>query len=187
MAKIKLSKLQSAYQEFFRAKMEEFGVKSPVELKGDDKRKEFWNSIKKEWPKAKKQIKEGVLRQTIRYIIEEQLGIPKRDGSGMGLSLNKNRGGCYDEEEIEENDEIKGGKGDKINPDDVDQKELQVGIEVELEHTNDRKVATEISLDHLKEDPQYYSKLLKSGLVDEPEAIEKAKELGLTEAKLKDK
>lgn len=71
MAKVKLSKLQKAYREFFKAMMDEFGVKSPVELK--DKRSEFFNRIKKEWPTAKKKIKEGVLRQEIRDIIVETL------------------------------------------------------------------------------------------------------------------
>jgi len=50
----------------------------------------------------------------------------------------------------------------------IDKKELSVGIEVELEHTDDRSESMEIAVDHLKEDPQYYSKLLKAGLVDEP-------------------
>lgn len=39
------------------------------------------------------------------------------------------------------------------------QKELDKGIKVELEHTNDRKVAKEIALDHLAEKPDYYEKL----------------------------
>jgi hypothetical protein len=38
-----------------------------------DKRSEFFNRIKKEWPVAKKKIKEGVLRQEIRAMITEIL------------------------------------------------------------------------------------------------------------------
>lgn len=71
MAKAKLSVLQTAYREFFKAMMDEYGVKSPVELK--DKRSEFFNRIKKEWPTAKKKIKEGVIRQEIRDMIVEVL------------------------------------------------------------------------------------------------------------------
>ena len=33
------------------------------------------------------------------------------------------------------------------------------GTEVELEHTDDRKIARQIALDHLREDPRYYAKL----------------------------
>ena len=39
------------------------------------------------------------------------------------------------------------------------QAELEVGIEVEMEHTDDRNKAEEIALDHLYEDPCYYSHL----------------------------
>jgi hypothetical protein len=37
--------------------------------------------------------------------------------------------------------------------------QLRKGIAVEQEHTSDEKVATEIALDHIKEDPGYYDKL----------------------------
>jgi hypothetical protein len=40
-----------------------------------------------------------------------------------------------------------------------DEKELKMGIDVELEHTDDRDVATTIAKQHLAEDPAYYSKL----------------------------
>lgn len=39
------------------------------------------------------------------------------------------------------------------------QRELEMGIEVELEHSTDRSAATEIALDHLKELPDYYTQL----------------------------
>ena len=41
-----------------------------------------------------------------------------------------------------------------------DSKQLQAGIEIELEHTSDRNLAKQIAQDHLKEDPKYYTKLL---------------------------
>lgn len=37
--------------------------------------------------------------------------------------------------------------------------EIAEGIRVEMEHTNDPRVAREIAADHLTEDPRYYSKL----------------------------
>jgi len=39
---------------------------------------------------------------------------------------------------------------------DGDEKWIEVGTEVEMEHTNDRKRARKIALDHLAEDPDYY-------------------------------
>ena len=43
-----LSDKQEKYQAFFRSKLEEFGVSSPMKLTVE-KRKEFFSSIKKEW------------------------------------------------------------------------------------------------------------------------------------------
>ena len=42
-----------------------------------------------------------------------------------------------------------------------DPKQLAMGIKVEMEHTDDKKVAKTIALQHLAEDPIYYSKLKK--------------------------
>lgn len=39
--------------------------------------------------------------------------------------------------------------------------ELSMGIDVEKEHTSDESVAKEIALDHLKELPDYYTRLKK--------------------------
>jgi hypothetical protein len=46
----------------------------------------------------------------------------------------------------------------------VDAEELAKGIQTEMEHTEDREKAKQIALDHLAEDPQYYSKLKKAKL-----------------------
>lgn len=40
-------------------------------------------------------------------------------------------------------------------------KQLEMGIEVEMEHTDDKQKAKEIAMDHLWEDPTYYTKLKK--------------------------
>jgi len=74
-------------------------------------------------------------------------------------------------------DKIKGGKGDKTDPVDVDENQLKVGIAVEIEHTDNPVTAEEIAIDHLTEDPEYYTKLILSGIVDEEEAIQLAKDL----------
>lgn len=59
---------------------------------------------------------------------------------------------------------LHGGLADNSNPSDFDNKELSAGIKVELEHTNDKQLAKEIAMDHLKEDPRYYTKLKKAKL-----------------------
>lgn len=41
------------------------------------------------------------------------------------------------------------------------EKQVEMGIKVELEHTDDPKLAREIALDHIAEMPDYYNKLKK--------------------------
>ena len=57
-------------------------------------------------------------------------------------------------------------------------KQLELGVAVESEHADNKEVAKEIALDHLWEDPEYYTKLVKAGLVDEPPALSLYKEMG---------
>lgn len=61
-----------------------------------------------------------------------------------------------------------GGKADGRKPEDFDAKALAEGTNHELEHTRDRKVAREIAMDHLAEDPRYYEKLSKIEKGDDP-------------------
>jgi len=66
-------------------------------------------------------------------------------------------------------DSIPGGLAKGMNLNDIAEKhgvsvdvlvaEFKKGIQTEMEHTTDREMAKEITLDHLFEDPQYYTKL----------------------------
>lgn len=58
-------------------------------------------------------------------------------------------------------DQIPGGIADKKKPSDYPKRELQMGVDVEMEHTKDPKKALEIAMDHLEEDLEYYTKLNK--------------------------
>ena len=48
-----------------------------------------------------------------------------------------------------------------ISEKDVDPEQLKMGIKVEMEHTDDPKIAKIIALHHLAELPDYYTKLKK--------------------------
>jgi hypothetical protein len=61
--------------------------------------------------------------------------------------------------EAKKKQKLKGGKGDKLTPDQVNPYEFKKGWKHELEHTDDIEKAKEIALDHLAEDPMYYSRL----------------------------
>jgi len=54
---------------------------------------------------------------------------------------------------------IEGGLADKKNPTKYDRKQLEMGIEIEMEHANDPDKAKEIAMDHLEEMPDYYTHL----------------------------
>lgn len=66
---------------------------------------------------------------------------------------------------------IKGGKSDKLTPEDISkkfgvslnsiEKQIEKGINVEKEHTNSEKLAREIAMDHISEIPDYYDRLDK--------------------------
>ena len=51
------------------------------------------------------------------------------------------------------------GKHNHIPDNEFDLNELQMGIEVEFEHTDDINIAKAIAKDHLAECPNYYTRL----------------------------
>lgn len=54
----------------------------------------------------------------------------------------------------------------KVDVQDI-MKQLLIGVKIELEHTDDENVAYEIALDHLGENPNYYTKLSNIGLEED--------------------
>jgi len=70
---------------------------------------------------------------------------------------------------VDEADQVEGGLADKLSINDIAtkhnvsmehlQKQIEMGIAVEQEHTDDTILAREIAMDHLTEDPNYYTKL----------------------------
>lgn len=59
----------------------------------------------------------------------------------------------------------KAPKKPKMAKSEYDPKELELGIQVEMEHTKDKKKAQEIAEEHLAETPDYYSKMKECGLI----------------------
>lgn len=54
---------------------------------------------------------------------------------------------------------------------DVDPKEFLVGLAVEKEHSKNLAIQKVIAIQHLSENPKYYSEGMKKGIFDEVEAI----------------
>jgi hypothetical protein len=56
-------------------------------------------------------------------------------------------------------DKLYGGLADELPDEMFDPEQLAIGIEVEMEHTNDKDLAKEIAKDHIREHPNYYTLL----------------------------
>lgn len=105
------------------------------------------------------------LRKLVREVIRES--IIDKDGlerAGVALPQTKEK----KSKEIGE-DKVAGGLAKGLTLNDIAEKhgisvdilvaEFKKGIGVEMEHTTDKEIAKEIALDHLFEDPKYYTKL----------------------------
>ena len=69
---------------------------------------------------------------------------------------------------------IKGGRADAKQITDFDLEQLIMGIKVEKEHATDKYTALEITLDHLAEYPDYYTRLHEMEETADQEAAEEA-------------
>jgi hypothetical protein len=77
---------------------------------------------------------------------------------------------------------VPGGIADHKKPSDFNKKQLDRGVEVEMEHTDDRDLSRDITMDHLEEFPTYYTELDKM-----EDKLEKKKGLPSIENKLEKK
>lgn len=73
---------------------------------------------------------------------------------GQAVAVSKNKNKMADHHDV-----LHGGKGDELDPTDVDPKQLEMGKKIEMEHTTSPDLAEEISLDHLYEFKDYYTRL----------------------------
>ncbi len=80
-----------------------------------------------------------------------------------------------------------GGNADNKTPEDFDPDDIAIGTAVEREHTSNPDIATEISIDHLSQDNEYYDKLISSGIADEEDAIKLFNDLKGHSARMKAK
>jgi hypothetical protein len=64
-------------------------------------------------------------------------------------------------------------------------KELEMGIKIEMEHTDDKDKAKEIAMDHLWENPSYYTKLKKSEIEEVKKEINEKCWKGYTQKGMK--
>lgn len=70
---------------------------------------------------------------------------------------------------------IKGGRADAKQITDFDLEQLIMGIKVEKEHATDKYTALEITIDHLAEYPDYYTRLHEMEETADQEAAEEGR------------
>ena len=87
------------------------------------------------------------------------------DSYGDGMDMGFKKGALLSE------DEVTATKYSELSPSEYDVREVEIGKEVEKEHTDNPEEALKIALDHLEERGDYYSQAVECGLVDEPEAL----------------
>ena len=80
-----------------------------------------------------------------------------KDPEALANWIWQEKKGMTDTKSTEDN--IPGGLSEGSDVSSFDQEQLSEGVKVEMEHTNDEKIAREIASDHLSEDPDYYKKL----------------------------
>ena len=87
----------------------------------------------------------------------------------------------------EESEVFKGQRQVGVTAKDVDPKEFLVGLAVEVEHSSDIAVQRAITLQHLADNPKYYSEGMKKGIFDEPSAINIYKKYFINKEEIKNK
>lgn len=123
------------------------------------------------------------------YTVKGKCIFKKEGGAKVGCTkgdVNKYLASLYaNVDEVNESNKLKGGKSDKLTPEDIAKKfkisiskvqaQIRKGIKVESEHTNDREKAREIATDHVSEFADYYDRLEK--MEDKASSYWKAKNI----------
>ena len=113
---------------------------------------------------------------THKKVGDKQCVYKKDSGAKVGCTkgdVNKYLAALYanTDESVTETNTLKGGKADKLSLKQIADKfdvsietiksQVQKGIKVEMEHTDNKEKATEIATDHVSEFPDYYDRLMK--------------------------
>ena len=84
-------------------------------------------------------------------------GWKEMDGMGMGHAPESDEINQIAQDKEEAGEMIAGGKGEGKSVNEFDPEQILMGMRVEMEHSDDPMVALEICIDHLTENPEYYT------------------------------
>ena len=88
---------------------------------------------------------------------KETRGTDNAGGDGMSLEPQGDEVEQIAQDKAEVGELIPGGKGEGKSPLEFSPDQIKKGMKVEMEHTDDPMLSLEIALDHLTEDPEYYT------------------------------
>jgi len=110
----------------------------------------------KNWGNSKKEQLQAMIEDELTTVLQEKDYIP-------GGLTDKLTGSMEDKHK-------QLAKMHNVSLEDIE-KEVSKGVKVEMEHTNDENIAHEIAMDHVFEDPKYYTKLSAQKLEESDEMI----------------
>jgi len=94
-------------------------------------------------------------------VVKEAIKLYPKSQFQAGEHIAESLGNHHLQTWIDYGDRLPGGLADGNSPTQFDPKQLRMGMRVEMEHTNDPRLAREIAMDHLREFPNYYTMLLQ--------------------------
>ena len=129
-----------------------------TEMLAEDKEKsDYPDPIGKEFSPKKKYPKEKKKHSNKVKLSEEEEITPEENPEETPMNGGEENIEQIAKEKEEAGEEIPGGKGEGKSPLEFDPEQIKKGMQVEMEHTDDPMVSLEIALDHLSEDPEYYT------------------------------
>lgn len=131
----------------------EFSTTSPY----PKKKKKHTNKVKIK--EAESEIPKEYWGNPESEINEEKLSEPaiEPDFNAMGIGQDDDIEKLAQDKE-KAGDMLAGGLADEKLPLEFDPEQIKLGLKVEMEHTDNPMIAIEIAMDHLMEDPEYYTR-----------------------------
>jgi hypothetical protein len=159
LSDIEFGKMAQAYENLLKMKKNEFRTKQSTQTALSSLR-----DLISEYLREMKGL--NVTQEDVQNFFENYLqkfsSVVSENDEENGENIPAEEVPALDVNDVDnDGDKLEGGYGDNESVMDFDPEQILKGIEVEMEHTKDPKLALEIAIDHLEELPDYYTRLNK--------------------------